>query len=66
MEKTKDRLLNVNQVRERLNCSRSQVYNLINMGELPALKIGGRNGVRVKESKLEAFVDKREKEECLF
>jgi excisionase family DNA binding protein len=66
MEKFKDRLLTVPQVRERLNCSRRQVYSLINLGEIAALKIGAINGIRVKESKLEAFLDKREKEECLF
>ncbi len=66
MGKLRERLLNVQQVAERLNCSRSQIYSLINLGELPALKIGGRNGVRIKESKLDAFVNKREKEECLF
>ena len=66
MEKTKDRLLNVEQVRQRLNCSRSQVYNLINLGDLPSLKIGGRKGVRIKESSLEAFLKKKEWEEGLF
>ena len=63
--KAKDRLLNVEQVRNRLNCSRRHVYNLINTGDLKALKIGGRNGVRVKESILDAFVQKREQEEGL-
>ena len=66
MEKTKDRILNVNQVGKFLNCSRRHVYNLINLGDLPGFKIGGRGGVRVRESKLEEFLEKREQEEGLF
>ena len=62
MEKTKDRLLNVNQVGKFLNCSRRHVYNLIKLGELPGFRIGGRGGVRVRESQLEAFLEKREQE----
>ncbi len=61
----KDRLLNVEQVRERLNCSRRHVYNLINMGDLKALKIGDRNGIRIKQSILEDFLRKCEYEEAL-
>jgi len=65
MENVRDRLLNVEQVRHRLGCSRSHVYNLISMGDLPAFKIGGRNGMRVKESVLNAFILKCEKAEAL-
>ncbi|MCP3941687.1 MAG: helix-turn-helix domain-containing protein [Desulfobacteraceae bacterium] len=57
MEKTRDKLLNVEQVRKRLECSRRHVYNLIDRGDLPALKIGNRQGIRVKESAVEIFLD---------
>ncbi len=60
MEKLKDRLLNVEQVRKKLGCCRSHVYNLISMGDLAAFKIGGRNGLRVKESVLDKFLSERE------
>jgi len=63
MEKIKDRLLNVEQVKTMLKCSRSHVYNLISMGELSAFRIGERNGVRVKKSILEGFIKKREQVE---
>jgi excisionase family DNA binding protein len=56
----KDRLLNVEQVRERLQCSRRHVYNLVNAGQLPALKIGTKYGVRIRLSAVMAFIGKRE------
>ncbi len=59
MEKVRDRLLNVEQIRKRLSCSRRHVYNLIEKGDLPAFKIGTRQGLRVKESKVELFLDGR-------
>ncbi len=65
MEKVKDRLLNVEQVRTMLKCSRSHVYNLISMGDLSAFRIGERNGVRVKKSILDAFIEQREQAEGL-
>lgn len=55
-----DRLLNVEQVRERLQCSRKHVYNLINSGELAALKIGEKHGIRVRNSALQVFIENRE------
>ena len=65
MDNIKDRLLNVEQVRTMLQCSRSHVYNLISMGDLSAFRIGGRNGVRVKKSILDGFIEKREQVEGL-
>ena len=58
MEKVRDRLLTVEQVRKMLGCSRRHVYNLIEKGDLPAMKIGSRQGIRVKESKLDKFLEK--------
>jgi len=53
----RSRLLNVEQVRERLNCSRRHVYRLISDGSLPALKIGTRQGIRISENILNQFID---------
>jgi len=66
METLKDRLLTAKQVCERLSCSLRHVYNLIELGHLPAFKIGSRNGFRIRESKFEEFLKKREEEEGLF
>ncbi len=66
MDRLKDRLLNVEQVRIILNCSRRHVYNLIEDGDLPGFKIGGRGGIRVRASKLDAFLEKREREDALL
>ena len=57
MEKVKDRLLNVDQVRKILGCSRRHVYSLIEKGALPAFKIGRRQGIRVRESLVKKFLD---------
>jgi excisionase family DNA binding protein len=58
-----DRVLNVEQVRKKLGCCRSHVYNLISMGEIQAFRIGNRKGIRVKSSSVEAFLETREKSE---
>ncbi len=65
MEKVRDRLLNVEQVKLKLQCSRSHVYNLISMGHIKALKLGDRKGVRVYESVVSSFLEKRGLEEGL-
>lgn len=53
------RLLNVVQVMERLNCSRSFVYKLVGAGQLKALRIGEVKGLRVTEKSLERFKKRR-------
>lgn len=55
-----DKLLTVDQVSRRLNCSKSHVYNLVNCGALPALKTGERKGLRIRESEFNIFVEKKE------
>ncbi len=52
----RDKLLNVEQVRDRLQCSRRHVYYLIADGSLSALKIGVNKGIRVKASELERYL----------
>ena len=53
---TKDRLLNVEQVRKVLNCSRSHVYKLLESGRLEGITIGGRKGKRVYETEVNRFI----------
>lgn len=57
MGQLNDRLLNVMRVKTILACSKSHVYNLIHAGKLDAVKIGGKNGLRVKESSLTRFME---------
>ncbi len=57
-----DRLLNVEQVKSKLSCSRRHVYNLIDAGDLPALRIGKKHGIRVRLSVLNFFLNKMEKD----
>ena len=47
-------LLTASQVAKRLNVSRSHVYNLMNMGEIPTVCIGGSRRVRPED--LEWFI----------
>lgn len=56
----RDRILNVEQVRERLKCSRTHVYNLINTGAIDAFRVGLQKGVRVKESVVQRFIEEQE------
>lgn len=59
MENNTDRLLNVEQVRSKLACSRSHVYNLIERGELAAVRIGTRQGLRIKQGEISRFLNER-------
>ena len=56
--RTNDRLLKVPEVMARLGYGRHKVYNLITSGELPSIKDGKYR--RVRESTLDAFMEKRE------
>ena len=58
-----NRLLNIDQVRRRLNCSKSHVYNLIQSGELPAVTLGASKGKRVYESEVERYLERRQEME---
>ncbi len=53
-----DRLLNVSQVKEILCVSKSYVYQLIDIGELPAYNVAKRNGLRVYKSTLDKYIKK--------
>jgi hypothetical protein len=39
------------------------VYNLINTGVIDAFRIGSRNGLRVKESTVQRFIEEQEARE---
>ena len=54
MEET---LLDSRQVAQLLNISRSYVYYLINVGDLPCIRI--RNSVRIRPRDLESFMRRR-------
>lgn len=51
-----DKMMSVLTVAKRLNCSRSFVYQLVNLGELKAIKTGARKGIRVSESSYRKYV----------
>lgn len=55
--------LTVNQVKDRLNCSRSHVQNLISSGKLKSFRIGETRGIRVYESEIERITCDRDLEE---
>lgn len=56
----KDKVLTVMQVKERLNCSKAQVYNMITDGLLKSIKIGEKKGIRIKESDVDNFISNQE------
>lgn len=47
----------VAQVAERLNCSRSWVYRLIEDGRLKGLRIGNRKGIQITEKSLLEYAE---------
>ena len=51
-----DKLLRVSSVSKRFDCSISYVYRLIDLGELKAVKIGVKKGLRVFESEVSRFL----------
>ena len=50
------RFLSLADVAEVLNTSQAQVYALVRRGDLPAIRIGGRNQWRVESEQLEAYI----------
>lgn len=49
------RRFTVAQVAERLNCSRSWVYRLVEDGRLKGLRIGNRKGIQITEKSLAEY-----------
>ena len=58
-----DDLLTINEVANRLRCSRETVYRIIRSGELTTVKVGQRQRVRV--AALAAYVKSTPEEETL-
>lgn len=56
---TQEKPLRVTTVSERLNCSISYVYRLIDMGELKSFRIGFKKGIRVYPSDIEDYLYRR-------
>lgn len=59
----KDRLLSVEQVRKLLHCSQRHVYDLVAFGELTALRLGRKHGIRIRESAVNEFIKRKEAED---
>lgn len=58
---TKAKLLKVEDVAERLNCSISNVYNLVHAGDLRCYRIGrGKGGIRFSDEQVFDFLQRRE------
>lgn len=57
----KGKRLNINEVAERIGCSKRSVYNLINEGKLPAISLfESGKGLRVFEAEVENYLRIRE------
>ena len=51
-------MLRLAEVAKRLNCSLSNIYNLVDSGRLPVIATGaGGRGLRVTEEDLQAFIE---------
>ena len=62
-DKSKGKRLNIKEVMERIGCSKSSAYNLINEGKLPSITIfDSGKGVRVYEADVEIYLKNRELE----
>ena len=59
MQQERMKVLDVNQVANRLHVSRDTVYRLIRSGELPASKLGTAHCIRICESDVKDFQEKR-------
>lgn len=53
------RFLQLADVAETLNISARQAYALVNSGELPAIRVGGRGQWRVEVTELEAYIQRK-------
>lgn len=53
------KLLRIDIVAKRLDCSKRQAYRLVSEGELEALKIGQTKGLRVSEDSLNNYIRKQ-------
>lgn len=59
------RLLTVTEAAQFLGCSETNVYALIECGDLPFVLIGRRKGYRLDRMDLEAFIDRRKQSKAV-
>jgi excisionase family DNA binding protein len=61
MNPENDRLLKPDEVAStaHLNCSKSHVYYLAQIGEIEALSLGESRGIRITESSVNAFIKRK-------
>ena len=52
------RFLTLADVSETLNISAAQAYALVRIGELPAIKVGGRGQWRIEAAELESYISR--------
>ncbi len=64
LDPDKGRALPISVVAQRLECSVSNVYNLINSGKLPRTKVGAKKGYRVYEADLKAYSNECTADAC--
>ncbi|NLT54063.1 MAG: helix-turn-helix domain-containing protein [Actinomycetales bacterium] len=60
------RFLLLADVAEILNISARQAYALVNSGELPAIRIGGRGQWRIEAAELETYIQRKYAETRAF
>lgn len=60
------RFLQLADVAEILNISARQAYALVNTGELPAIRVGGRGQWRVETTELETYIQRKYAETRAF
>lgn len=53
------KILRVDEVAERLSCGKRTVYNLIESGELAAMRLGRTKGLRVSAEAVSHFLSRR-------
>jgi excisionase family DNA binding protein len=53
------RFLQLADVAEMLNISTRQAYALVNSGELPAIRVGGRGQWRIEATQLEDYIQRK-------
>ena len=58
-QKPSPRLLTVAEAAQFLGCSETNIYALIDGGDLPFVSIGRRKGYRLDRQDLESFIDRR-------
>lgn len=62
MENKMPEILNWQQACKLLSCSKSHFYNLINSGELPAIRLGRVRCIRVKQIDCKNYLEGRTEE----